>query len=119
MAVQILGQVECSACGTQANIKERGNSSKLYLHCPNCGLDQRSGKRQQDKLQAIIDSDGKSPAEQAAPTKQSEWTPQKAAEPAEDENPQAQRSGGGFKWFAASLLTVAAIAGTIISQGQK
>ncbi|MCS6180956.1 MULTISPECIES: hypothetical protein [Shewanella] len=57
MAGEILGHIECDGCGQAANIKKVGNSKALlYLHCPNCGLDRRSGAMVQAKWQAAIDS---------------------------------------------------------------
>ncbi|GHE87420.1 hypothetical protein [Thalassotalea profundi] len=52
----ILGECTCDACGNNAGIKRKRTGKKLlYLHCPNCGLDQRSGALIQAKWQAIID----------------------------------------------------------------
>lgn len=57
MAGEILGHIKCDACDQTANIKKVGNSKALlYLHCPNCGLDRRSGAAIQAKWQAAIDS---------------------------------------------------------------
>ncbi|ASD68508.1 hypothetical protein [Pseudoalteromonas piscicida] len=50
-----LGVIECDGCGTFASIRRRKNGKKLlYLHCKNCGLDQRSGANLQAKWAKAI-----------------------------------------------------------------
>ncbi|MBQ4844403.1 hypothetical protein [Pseudoalteromonas sp. MMG005] len=53
-----LGVIECNACGVFANIRRRANGQKLlYIACPNCGNDQRSGAAQQAKLEKVISTE--------------------------------------------------------------
>ncbi|KID38051.1 hypothetical protein [Pseudoalteromonas maricaloris] len=50
-----LGVIECDGCGTFASIRRRKNGKQLlYLHCKNCGLDQRSGANLQAKWAKAI-----------------------------------------------------------------
>ena len=51
-----LANIVCNGCNGQANIKRKRTGKKLlYLHCTNCGLDQRSGEFLQKKWQHAID----------------------------------------------------------------
>ncbi|MFT5755408.1 MAG: hypothetical protein ACI9LM_000115 [Alteromonadaceae bacterium] len=51
-----LGNIICHGCECQADIKQKKTGKKLlYLHCKNCGLDQRSGNFLQLKWQHAID----------------------------------------------------------------
>ncbi|KZN46008.1 hypothetical protein [Pseudoalteromonas luteoviolacea] len=50
-----LGAIDCEGCGGIASIRRRSNGKQLlYLHCPNCGLDQRSGAQLQAKWAKAI-----------------------------------------------------------------
>jgi len=51
-----LAKTTCNGCNGQADIKQKKTGKKLlYLHCKNCGLDQRSGNFLQLKWQHAID----------------------------------------------------------------
>ncbi|WP_152084890.1 hypothetical protein [Pseudoalteromonas sp. A25] len=80
-----LGVIECDGCGTFASIRRRKNGRKLlYLHCKNCGLDQRSGANLQAKWTKAISQQDQQP--QALQSEKSE--PQQVAvchTPAPDE----------------------------------
>lgn len=73
----ILGKTDCTACGGTAHIKRRSNGRNLlYIHCPKCGTDQRSGHLMQDKLEKIVK--GEAAAPQTIPKSQpksDEWHP--------------------------------------------
>ena len=72
-----LGQIDCSACGGSAHIKQRSNGKRLlYIHCEKCGVDQRSGRLMQDKLEQIVNNEAAAP--QNVPKNQpksDEWHP--------------------------------------------
>lgn len=77
MAGEILGYIECDGCGQTANIKKLKNSTLLYLHCKQCGMDRRSGATLQAKWQAAIDSPQSIDNPQGSPESQGgvEWSP--------------------------------------------
>ncbi|TMO62856.1 hypothetical protein [Pseudoalteromonas aurantia] len=53
-----LGTIECEGCGSFASIRRRANGKQLlYLHCKNCGLDQRSGAKLQAKWTKVISTE--------------------------------------------------------------
>jgi hypothetical protein len=57
-----LGKIACDGCNELADIKQRQNGQKLlYLHCKQCGLDQRSGANLQAKWQAAINGEPEQP----------------------------------------------------------
>ncbi|MCG7551963.1 hypothetical protein [Pseudoalteromonas sp. Of11M-6] len=57
-----LGVIECDGCGTFASIRRRKNGKQLlYLHCTNCGLDQRSGANLQAKWAKAINQQPQQP----------------------------------------------------------
>jgi len=48
MANEILGYMACPSCDQQAAIMQaRRKGAHLYTSCPDCGMDQRTGKRVQ------------------------------------------------------------------------
>lgn len=51
-----LASIECVACGcAEAAIKRRKNGKRLlYIHCPKCGTDQRSGAKLQADLERRV-----------------------------------------------------------------
>ena len=50
-----LAKIACGGCDGQADIKRKRTGKKLlYLHCTNCGLDQRSGAKLQARWQGAI-----------------------------------------------------------------
>lgn len=50
-----LGACECDACGGFAAIRRQKTGKQyLYLHCPNCGMDKRSGAKLQAKWEKAI-----------------------------------------------------------------
>ena len=111
MANESLGQIECSGCDGTADIKRRTNGKRLlYLHCKNCGLDQRSGAKLQAKWQAIIDGIN-SPV---ATTQANEWQPEERSETENDNeqqrnnNEQNENSESGWlKWGFVGAIIVA------------
>ena len=56
MAGEILGTINCDGCGNQAGIKKLKNSDYLYLHCPKCGCDRRTGELVQSTWRAATQS---------------------------------------------------------------
>ena len=53
MSNPVLGHIECDACDQVADIKQRANGNRLfYLHCKQCGMDNRSGAKLQAKWKA-------------------------------------------------------------------
>ncbi|MEQ3528734.1 hypothetical protein [Pseudoalteromonas sp. XMcav11-Q] len=57
-----LGVIECDGCDSFASIRRRKNGKQLlYLHCKNCGLDQRSGANLQAKWAKAINQQHQQP----------------------------------------------------------
>lgn len=72
----VLAVVDCEACGGEAGIKKRKNGKKLlYLHCENCGCDQRGGKVIQAKWQSHIDDPKTETQTEQATENKTEWQP--------------------------------------------
>ena len=56
MANDNLGDIKCGGCDNTAHVRQQKTGKKLlYLYCPNCGMDKRSGAKLQAKWQAAID----------------------------------------------------------------
>jgi len=97
-----LGDIQCSGCDGVAHVRQQATGKKLlYLYCPNCGMDKRSGAKLQAKWQAAIDGvslDVPSKSEKLA----AEWQPEKLdKENSEnDDNKERNDSGTGGKIFA-------------------
>lgn len=50
-----LGAIKCDACdGFAAIRRQKTGRQYLYLHCPNCGMDKRSGEKLQAKWEKAI-----------------------------------------------------------------
>lgn len=132
MAGETLAHTECNGCEGVANIKQRANSKNiLYLHCPTCGLDQRTGKKIQAFWRGIVDGSGTveqaiKPAQHAPKQEQeesepepelSDWKPdqqtQKITNDAEHQECE-KRAPSGFKVLVGGLLTVASVAGMVL-----
>jgi hypothetical protein len=122
MANEIEGYVECEACGNQANIKRKATGKKLlYIHCPKCGLDQRSGDKMQAKLNGILKGETL-PAEreeQATETNFEQWKPSEDTHRIEIDENEPKKIKSTFKIACGSLLTVVTIAGFLLTKGIK
>jgi hypothetical protein len=125
VSIQVLAEIQCEACQATANIKRRATGKKLlYIHCPNCGLDQRSGGIQQAKLKDAIKAVEMSQNEplelgtQAIESETSEqWRPTQSVDAEKSEKPAAERARPAFKFAVGALLTLASIAGTLLIKG--
>lgn len=54
-----LGVIECDGCDAFAVIRRRANGKRLlYEHCPNCGMNQKSGAKLQAKWARAIAKEG-------------------------------------------------------------
>lgn len=50
-----LGGIECDGCGGFAAIRRKSTGRRLlYEHCPNCGMNQKSGEKLQAKWEKAI-----------------------------------------------------------------
>lgn len=117
MAGEVLGQIQCDACGGLAGIKKISNSELLYLHCKKCGCDRRSGAQVQAKWQAAVN--GSQLPESLEATQDPDWKPTPethkntpASAPENPENNPEQKpenSGGKTIGFAVSLLAIAGL----------
>ena len=121
-----LGQTACDGCDGLAHIKRKATGKKLlYLHCPNCGLDQRSGKLLQQKWQTAITNEEPQAAAPPVTKPVDEWTPdyeqrkatpnpsqrEQQNEPAAERNnseeePTSKRSGNGVKYVIAGVAAI-------------
>jgi hypothetical protein len=118
MSKESLGVISCEGCNDNAHIKRRANGKKLlYLHCKNCGLDQRSGKILQAKWQAAIDGRAsESPELQQSPlkiSKNDEWQPEKENEDGKNNSSKSDKdnSGTSIKWLAGIGIGLAILFG--------
>lgn len=97
-----LGGITCGGCDGGAHIRQQATGKKLlYLYCPNCGMDKRSGAKLQAKWQSAID--GTLPVQANKTEKQAdEWQPEKLdREKSEnDEINERTNSGTSGKIFA-------------------
>jgi|GEM_PF-2506555 len=93
-----LGSVQCD-CGQLADVKQarRGKGRYLYSHCPECGIDQRTGARVQAHLwAATVWRNGLKPSEpppnvRAQPQTTEQEPVQRAAASVDDDfNPKAE-----------------------------
>ncbi len=61
MANDELGRIKCD-CGKVASVYQaKRKGAHLYSRCPDCGLDQRTGKRVQERLYWLTDWNGGKP----------------------------------------------------------
>ncbi|WP_151201418.1 hypothetical protein [Pseudoalteromonas piscicida] len=80
-----LGHIQCDGCSGMAAIRrQRTGRQYLYLHCPNCGMDKRSGHLIQAKWEKAIKGEVSETLATETPTNQpvithkpaaNEWTP--------------------------------------------
>ncbi|MBU2871977.1 hypothetical protein [Colwellia sp. E2M01] len=123
MANESLGLISCSGCNGDAHIKRKKTGKKLlYLHCKNCGLDQRSGKLLQERWQQAIDGGAALPPEreksslinEKSNNNLNEWEPEDGNSNSDNEKSNKDdsgRSGGGFKALAGLGIAAAVILG--------
>lgn len=108
MANDNLGDITCGGCDNSAHIRQQKTGKKLlYLYCPNCGMDKRSGAKLQAKWQAAID--GVSPPVPSKNEKPSnEWQPNQL-DKVDNENEQSKErnnsetNGNGIRNTLAGL----------------
>ena len=124
-----LAKVACEGCGGEASVKRRANGKRLlYLHCPSCGVDQRSGAKLQAEWQAAIDGiTPNQPTEQTESitetTELAEWHPEETNDSTTQrptveriENPEdgdSESSGGIIIGGIAILAACVGVAGAI------
>lgn len=83
MANDELGRIACD-CGKVASVYQaKRKGAHLYSRCPNCGLDQRTGKRVQEKLYWLTDwNEGRKPPMPEGVTEtKPDWLTEKKTEP--------------------------------------
>lgn len=88
----VVGKLACDRCDAVMEVRERSNGKKLlYTYCPNCKMDQRSGKQVQTfwrenmvapdaelpkLVVGIVNSPSQNQPKQDTGTELAEWTPE-------------------------------------------
>ena len=87
-----LGVIECEGCDSFAVIRRQRTGKKyLYINCPNCGMDKRSGAKLQAKWERAIGNQQPEPGVDLSPKPQSQLSHDKGEWLPPEFRPQAQQ----------------------------
>lgn len=87
-----LGVIECEGCDSFAVIRRQRTGKKyLYINCPNCGMDKRSGPKLQAKWERAIGEQPAEPEVDLSPKPQAQLSHDKGEWLPPEIRPQAQQ----------------------------
>lgn len=113
MANENLGDLNCGGCDGVAHVRQQKTGKKLlYLYCPNCGMDKRSGAKLQTKWQAAIDGISLDVIPKAKPIEK-EWQDKSLDKEEKQDEEREQRNDNGNSGNSGKIFAGLGILGII------